>query len=75
MKRYQKLGFALTIQDKSEDLDLLDSLTGIPLPDDILLFCVPVCGPYSAMNNFKYKVKLTPGSAKRGKGTSFQHLC
>lgn len=51
-------------------MDLLDSLTGTPLPEDILLFCVPVCGPYSAMNNFKYKVKLTPGSVKRGKGTS-----
>jgi len=54
-------------KDKSADIELLDSLTGTPLPDDILLFCVPVCGPYSAMNNFKYKVKLTPGSAKRGK--------
>jgi hypothetical protein len=48
-------------------LNELDSLTGNPLPDDVLLFAIPVCAPYSALNNFKYKVKLTPGSGKKGK--------
>ena len=33
---------------------MLDSLTGIPLPEDILLFCIPVCAPYSALTNYRY---------------------
>uniref|UniRef100_A0A663LMK5 Ribosome quality control complex subunit NEMF n=1 Tax=Athene cunicularia TaxID=194338 RepID=A0A663LMK5_ATHCN len=46
---------------------LLDSLTGQPHPEDILLFAVPICAPYTAMTNYKYKVKLTPGTQKKGK--------
>uniref|UniRef100_A0A8C0B8G3 Ribosome quality control complex subunit NEMF n=1 Tax=Buteo japonicus TaxID=224669 RepID=A0A8C0B8G3_9AVES len=46
---------------------LLDSLTGQPHPEDILLFAVPICAPYTAMMNYKYKVKLTPGTQKKGK--------
>jgi hypothetical protein len=43
-------------------------LTAVPLPDDVLLFAVPVCAPYISMTNYKYKVKLTPGNVKKGKG-------
>ncbi|NXH47246.1 NEMF factor, partial [Dicaeum eximium] len=46
---------------------LLDSLTGQPHPEDILLFAVPICAPYTAMTSYKYKVKLTPGTQKKGK--------
>ena len=35
-----------------EMLDL-DSLTGCPLPDDVLLYAIPVCAPYSAMQSYK----------------------
>ena len=31
----------------------LDSLTGCPLPNDELLYAIPVCAPYSAMHNYK----------------------
>ncbi|XP_063803618.1 ribosome quality control complex subunit NEMF isoform X2 [Pseudophryne corroboree] len=66
-------------QDDKDDADqeapgseeaenLLDSLTGQPDPEDVLLFSVPVCAPYTAMTNYKYKVKLTPGTQKKGKG-------
>ncbi|XP_023782993.1 nuclear export mediator factor NEMF [Cyanistes caeruleus] len=66
------------LQEEKEDQDqeqpgledseaLLDSLTGQPHPEDILLFAVPVCAPYTAMTNYKYKVKLTPGTQKKGK--------
>lgn len=48
---------------------MLDSFTGQPLPEDLLLYAVPVCAPYSAILNYKYKVKLTPGTGKRGKAT------
>ncbi|CAH0756623.1 unnamed protein product [Diatraea saccharalis] len=49
------------------DDELLSQLTGCPLPEDELLFAVPVCAPYTALHNYKYKVKLTPGTSKRGK--------
>ncbi|KFO96625.1 Nuclear export mediator factor Nemf, partial [Calypte anna] len=65
-------------QDEKEEQDqdqpgleegeaLLDSLTGQPHPEDILLFAVPICAPHTAMTNYKYKVKLTPGTQKKGK--------
>jgi hypothetical protein len=45
----------------------LDSLTGCPRADDVLMYAVPVCGPYAALANYKFKVKLTPGTLKKGK--------
>ncbi|XP_022096667.1 nuclear export mediator factor NEMF-like [Acanthaster planci] len=50
-----------------ESSSILDSLTGCPHTEDGLLFGLPVCAPYSVMHNYKFKVKLTPGSGKRGK--------
>merc|ERR1712029_142869 len=47
--------------------EMLDSLTGVPVAEDSLLFAVPVVGPYSTMVNYRFKVKVTPGSSKRGK--------
>jgi hypothetical protein len=47
-------------EDLPENLDteeaILSSLTSEPKPDDGLLFIVAVCGPYTAMQKFKYKV-------------------
>ncbi|XP_069493509.1 ribosome quality control complex subunit NEMF isoform X2 [Ambystoma mexicanum] len=66
-------------QQGTEDVEnLLDSLTGQPHTEDLLLFSVPVCAPYTAMTNYKYKVKLTPGTQKKGKAAktalnSFMH--
>jgi len=54
-------------EEEKEKLTELDSLTGVPLPDDVLLFAIPVCAPYSVLAKDKFKVKLTPGSGKRGK--------
>ena len=51
------------------EVDMLDSLTGIPTSEDELLFAVPVVAPYNTMTNYKFKVKLTPGTGKRGKAT------
>ena len=50
-----------------EMIDEVEKLTGCPLPQDTLLYALPMCGPYSAFNNFKYKVKLTPDTQKKGK--------
>ncbi|KAM6969497.1 ribosome quality control complex subunit NEMF [Tautogolabrus adspersus] len=65
-------------EDKEDDVDqdnpgaeeaenLLTSLTGQPHAEDMLLFAVPVCAPYTALTNYKHKVKLTPGAQKKGK--------
>ncbi|KAI8394072.1 fibronectin-binding protein A N-terminus-domain-containing protein [Radiomyces spectabilis] len=53
--------------DEIANLSVLDSLTANPLPEDIIHFAIPVCAPYQALQKYKYKVKLTPGSLKRGK--------
>ncbi|XP_011502657.1 PREDICTED: nuclear export mediator factor NEMF homolog [Ceratosolen solmsi marchali] len=48
-------------------VDMLEQLTGKPMQEDELLFSVPVIAPYSTLQNYKFKVKLTPGTGKRGK--------
>ncbi|KAI7818715.1 fibronectin-binding protein A N-terminus-domain-containing protein [Gamsiella multidivaricata] len=62
--------------EESENLTVLDGLTGRPLPTDILQFAVPVCAPYSALQKYKYKVKLIPGTMKKGKAvkTAMNHF-
>jgi hypothetical protein len=35
------------------DVDMLDSLTGLPVPEDELLFAIPVVAPYSTLLNYK----------------------
>lgn len=35
------------------DVDMLNSLTGQPVPEDELLFAVPVIAPYNAIVNYK----------------------
>jgi len=37
-----------------QDAAILDSLTGIPTAEDILLFSLPVCAPYTALTNYRY---------------------
>ncbi|SPN99955.1 related to RNA-binding protein homologous to eukaryotic snRNP [Cephalotrichum gorgonifer] len=50
-----------------ERLDAVEALVGTPLPDDEILEAVPFCAPWAALAKVKYKVKLQPGSLKRGK--------
>ncbi|KAJ3368709.1 hypothetical protein GGF31_006133 [Allomyces arbusculus] len=49
--------------------ELMDSLTGQPHVDDGLVSAIAVCAPYAALQQYKYKVKLTPGSMKKGKAS------
>ncbi|GKY92740.1 hypothetical protein MPSEU_000244000 [Mayamaea pseudoterrestris] len=53
--------------DAVDDTVELSKLTGKPQPEDLLLYAIPVCGPYQTLSQYSYKVKLTPGSMKRGK--------
>lgn len=61
----------ITVLDEEEatSLTFIDALTGQPNEHDILTYAVPVCAPYAAVTNFKYKVKLTPGTLKKGKAS------
>uniref|UniRef100_A0A1L8DH75 Putative rna-binding protein n=1 Tax=Nyssomyia neivai TaxID=330878 RepID=A0A1L8DH75_9DIPT len=56
------------------DVDMLDFLTGSPVDEDELLFAVPVIAPYQALHNYKFKVKLTPGTGRRGKASKMAVL-
>ncbi|GBG24526.1 Nuclear export mediator factor Nemf [Hondaea fermentalgiana] len=50
----------------SDELNL-KSFTLNPQPDDVLLYALPMCGPPQATTKFKYRVKVIPGSLKKGK--------
>uniref|UniRef100_A0AAX7VG48 Ribosome quality control complex subunit NEMF n=1 Tax=Astatotilapia calliptera TaxID=8154 RepID=A0AAX7VG48_ASTCA len=63
----QLLGVRMNRKTLTCTENLLTSLTGQPHPEDVMLFAVPVCAPYTALSNYKHKVKLTPGSQKKGK--------
>ena len=39
----------------------------MPREDDILLHALPVVAPWALLAPYKHKVKLTPGSQKKGK--------
>lgn len=54
-------------EEEREKLNDVDYLTGNPINTDVLLYAVPVCGPYSALQSYKYRVKLVPGTVKKGK--------
>ncbi|XP_047959508.1 ribosome quality control complex subunit NEMF [Salvia hispanica] len=54
-------------EEEKEKLNDVDYLTGNPIPSDVLLYAVPVCAPYNALQTYKYRVKLIPGSLKKGK--------
>ncbi|KAH9683984.1 CCHC-type domain-containing protein [Citrus sinensis] len=66
-------------EEEKGRLNDVDYLTGNPLPSDILLYVIPVCGPYSAVQSYKYRVKIIPGTAKKGKAAKtamnlFSHM-
>lgn len=52
------------------DWTTLDYLTGNPLLSDNLQNAIIVGGPWQSLQKFKYKVKLIPGSTKRGKAAT-----
>jgi hypothetical protein len=54
-------------QQEDNTHSLLSSVICNPREEDCILYAIPCCAPYQAMGTFKYKVKLTPGTAKRGK--------
>ena len=66
----QAAGEAVTATLSAEQrraLSELDFFTGQPAPTDTLEYAIPVCAPYQALTHCKYKVKLLPGTLKKGK--------
>ena len=55
--------------DAIDDTLEISKLTGKPLSEDVLTHVIPVCGPYATLSQYKYRVKLVPGSQKRGKAS------
>ena len=45
----------------------LDSLTGCPRQGDVLQYALPMVAPYSALMGYKLRVKMVPGSQRKGK--------
>lgn len=50
-----------------EESKLLEGLVGTLLPGDEVIGAVCTCAPWPALGRLKYKVKLQPGSVKKGK--------
>ena len=47
-------------------LEILDSFRSKPSVNDKIIGIVPVFAPWSSLQKFKYKVKIQPGSGKKG---------
>ncbi|KAI5955389.1 hypothetical protein CANMA_004627 [Candida margitis] len=64
-------GYLLEADASNETLssffDTLDYLTPKPSTGDTVLDIVPIFAPWSALQKFKYKTKIQPGLAKKGK--------
>ncbi|KAI5464562.1 hypothetical protein BGZ63DRAFT_401495 [Mariannaea sp. PMI_226] len=60
-------GIDMLDDEETDQMSLLDSLVGKPLPGDEILEIIPVCAPWNALGRVKYKAKMQPGATKKGK--------
>lgn len=60
-------GVEVLNDDEEQAATPLDVLIGTPFVGDEILEAIPCCAPWAAMAKCKYKVKLQPGSTKKGK--------
>ncbi|KAL4807286.1 telomere recombination-domain-containing protein [Aspergillus unguis] len=56
-----------TAAAEAADMEWLDALVGTPHVDDDVLAAIPVCAPWASLGKYKYRVKLQPGTVKKGK--------
>ncbi|PYI36948.1 hypothetical protein BP00DRAFT_483234 [Aspergillus indologenus CBS 114.80] len=56
-----------TAAAEAADLGWIPAMIGTPHPDDDILAAIPVCAPWAALGRYKYKIKLQPGTVKKGK--------
>lgn len=62
-----------TAAAEAADLAWIPALIGTPHPDDEILAAIPVCAPWAALGRYKYRVKLQPGTVKKGKAVKEIH--
>lgn len=55
------------IEQERQELLNIDRLVPVPQPGDELLAAIPMVAPWTALTRQKYKVKLQPGTVKKGK--------
>jgi hypothetical protein len=51
-----------------ERVAVVNQIVGAALKNDDIEYCLPVCAPMVAVNALRFRLKLTPGSQKKGKG-------
>tara|TARA_B100000683_G_scaffold4382_1_gene4747 strand:- start:45948 stop:49148 length:3201 start_codon:yes stop_codon:yes gene_type:complete len=51
-----------------ERVAVVNRIVGAALKNDDIEYCLPVCAPMVAVNALRFRLKLTPGSQKKGKG-------
>lgn len=56
-----------TAAAEAADLSWLPALVGMPHPEDEIIAAIPVSAPWAALGRYKYRVKLQPGTTKKGK--------
>ncbi|EKD17358.1 uncharacterized protein L3040_008397 [Drepanopeziza brunnea f. sp. 'multigermtubi'] len=54
-------------EEEKGKMEVLEQLVGRPSKGDEIIEAIPVCAPWAAMGNYKYKAKLQPGTQKKGK--------
>lgn len=52
-------------------MDYLNTLTGCPVEDDILLFAIGVCAPYSTIINYKSDLAIVAVHCKHNSVNRF----
>ncbi|OJD20069.1 hypothetical protein ACJ73_08598, partial [Blastomyces percursus] len=57
----------LDYADATADLSCLSSLIGSAVVGDEIVAAIPVCAPWMALGQYKYRAKLQPGTLKKGK--------
>ena len=62
---------AVSIEDRlkadAERVSFINRIVGAPFKEDVVEYALPVCAPIAATNALKYRMKVTPGSQKKGK--------
>ena len=51
----------------AERVSFINRIVGAPFKEDDIEYALPVCAPIAATNALKYRMKVTPGSQKKGK--------
>ncbi|EFQ99017.1 hypothetical protein MGYG_02028 [Nannizzia gypsea CBS 118893] len=72
VKRQQEAFTRNSVEDSTGeehklDFSILPALVGTPVEGDEIEAAIPVCAPWTALGQYKYRAKLQPGKIKKGK--------